>query len=154
MNGKSWLLGCGAALAVLLAAGCQNTVNTVENADKTMTPNTVNDRRFVTDGYLRDRLKLVNVVTSRTADGFLRVQLTAINARTGFFDQMWTGMTGENPYRIQYKFTWYDRGGMAMDSILSTWHEISVIPGETVQIQSVAPSRDCNDFMVNLKEAN
>ncbi|MBS1370444.1 MAG: YcfL family protein [Lentisphaeria bacterium] len=147
---------CMCALAgglLLAAAGCQNTVNRVENADRSMTQNVINDKRFVTDGFLADRLLLTGVNTSETSDGLLRVQLTAVNARVGFFSQMWSGMTGENPYKIQYKFTWFDGNGMAVDSILSTWKELTVIPGEQIQIQSIAPSRDCRDFSVNLKEA-
>jgi len=147
--GRFVLLG-----GLLLAAGCQNTVNRVENADKTMTPDVINDKRFVTDGYLADRLKLTGLVTSTTPEGLLRIQITAVNVRVGFFSQMWSGMTGENPYPIQYKFTWFDKTGMAVDSIVSTWKEITVIPGEEVQIQSVAPNRDCKDFSINLKEAN
>jgi len=139
---------------LLLVAGCQNTTNRVENADKVMTPNIVNDKRFVTDGFLADRLKLTGIITSTTADDLLRVQITAVNVRTGFFSQMWSGMTRENPYPIQYKFTWFDRNGMAVDSIVSTWKDMTVIPGEEVQIQSVAPNRDCKDFTIQLKEAN
>ena len=44
--------------ALCVCVGCQNTVNTVENADKTMTPDTIRDARFITDGFLRDRLAL------------------------------------------------------------------------------------------------
>jgi len=139
---------------LLLVAGCQNSANRVENADRVMTPNIVNDKRFVTDGFLADRLKLTGLVTTATADGLLRVQITAVNVRTGFFSQMWSGMTRENPYPIQYKFTWFDKNGMAVDSIVSTWKEMTVIPGEEVQIQSVAPNRDCKDFSIQLKEAN
>ena len=73
--------------------------------------------------------------------------------RVGFFSQMWSGLTGENPYRIQYRFTWFDKDGMAVDSIVSTWKEMTVIPGEEVQIQSIAPSRNCKDFSISLKEA-
>ena len=139
---------------LLLVAGCQNTTNRVENADKVMTPNIVNDKRFVTDGFLADRLKLTGIITSTTADDLLRVQITAVNVRTGFFSQMWSGMTRENPYPIQYKFTWFDRNGMAVDSIVSTWKDMTIVPGEEVQIQSVAPNRDCKDFTIQLKEAN
>lgn len=142
------------AAAGVLFAGCQNTVNTVENADKSMTPNTINDTRFVTDGFLKDRLALKNLVTSRTPDGFLKVQLEAVNVRTGGFAQAWSGITGDNPYKIRYKFTWYDKSGMAMDTLLSDWQDITVIPGETVYLQSVAPNKDCSDFRISLKEAN
>lgn len=139
---------------LLLAAGCQNSANRLENADKTMTPNVITDKRFVTDGFLADRLKLTRVVTSTTAEGLLRVQISAVNVRVGFFAEMWSGMTGEDPYPIQYKFTWFGKDGMAVDSIVSTWKDMTIVPGEEVQIQSVAPNRDCKDFMINLKEAD
>ena len=61
---KICLIGWFAA-AVMLAA-CQNSVNTVENADKTMTPNYVNDSRFVTDGFLKRRLALQSLTLGET----------------------------------------------------------------------------------------
>lgn len=149
---KVFILGsCVVALAL---TGCQNTVNTIENADKTMTPNTINDTRFVTDGFLKDRLALKSVNVSETQDGFMRVQLEAVNIRTGAFAQTWSSITGENPYQIRYKFSWFNRDGMAVDSIISDWQNATVIPGETVHLQSVAPSRDCRDFKISVKEAN
>lgn len=153
MKTKLCLPGC-AALFLLLATGCQSTVNTVENADKTMTPNTINDTRFVTDGFLKDRLALKKVDVSSTADGFMRVQLEAVNIRTGGFSQIWSGLTGDNPYKIRYKFSWFTRDGMAVNTLLSDWQDTTVIPGETVFLQSVAPSKDCRDFKISLKEAN
>ncbi len=66
-------------LLILAGTGCQNTVNTVENTDKAMTPNTITDTRFVTDGFLKDRLALKSVNVSQTQDGFMRVQLEAVN---------------------------------------------------------------------------
>jgi uncharacterized protein YcfL len=144
-----------AALGILLLAGtgCQNTVNTVETEDKNMTVNTVKDNRYVTDSFLRDRLRLVGVNTSETPEGLMRAQLTAVNVRTGVFAQAWSSMTNDNPYRVLYKFTWFDGNGMEVESILSSWHERRIIPGETVQFQSVAPRKDCKDFRIELKEA-
>lgn len=149
---RNSLLG-GICLAALFAGGCQNTVNTVENADKTMTPDTVKDIRFVTDGYLRDRLALKSVTVGQTADGFKRAQLEVVNVRTGGLSQMWSSMTGENPYRIRYKFVWFAPDGMAVDSVLSDWRNATVIPGETLHLQSVAPNKNCRDFKISLKEA-
>lgn len=150
-----WLLGmvCG-LLLLAIGSGCQSSVNTVENQEKNMTPNIITDRRFVTDGFLRDRLKLTQLAASDTPEGLLRVQLTAVNVRTGVFSQLWSSMTSDNPYKIQYKFSWFDKNGMAFDTILSTWYDLTVIPGETVHIQSVAPNKDCKDFLINLKEAD
>ena len=150
---KTCLLGWFAA-AMMLAA-CQNTVNTVENADKTMTPNTVADARFVTDGFLKDRLGLQSVTMGKTADGFKRVQLEVINLRTGVLSQAWSGITGENPYKIRYRFTWFDEDGMAVNNtVLADWRDATIIPGETLFLQSVAPTKQCSDFKISLKEAN
>ena len=150
---KTCLLGWFAA-AMMLAA-CQNTVNTVENADKTMTPNTIADARFVTDGFLKDRLGLQSVTMGRTADGFKRVQLEVVNLRTGVLSQAWSGITGENPYKIRYRFTWFDEDGMAVNNtVLADWRDATIIPGETLFLQSVAPTKNCSDFKISLKEAN
>ena len=150
---KTCLLGWFAA-AMMLAA-CQDTVNTVENADKTMTPNTIADARFVTDGFLKDRLGLQSVTMGKTADGFNRVQLEVINLRTGVLSQAWSGITGENPYKIRYRFTWFDEDGMAVNNtVLADWRDATIIPGETLFLQSVAPTKNCSDFKISLKEAN
>ena len=138
--------------ALLVLAGCQNTVNTVENADKTMTPNTITDVRFVTDGFLKDRLALKKIDISSTPDGFMRVQLEAVNLRVGAFAQAWSGLKGDNPYKIRYKFTWFTQDGMTADTLLSDWQDATVIPGETVYLQSVAPLKNCRDFKISLKE--
>lgn len=139
-------------VALLVLAGCQNTVNTVENADKTMTPNTITDVRFVTDGFLKDRLALKKIDISSTPDGFMRVQLEAVNLRVGTFAQAWSGLKGDNPYKIRYKFTWFTQDGMTADTLLSDWQDATVIPGETVYLQSVAPLKNCRDFKISLKE--
>ena len=150
---KTCLLGWFAA--ALMLAACQNTVNTVENADKTMTPNTIADARFVTDGFLKDRLGLQSVTMGTTADGFKRVQLEVINLRTGVLSQAWSGITGENPYKIRYRFTWFDEDGMAVNNtVLADWRDATIIPGETLFLQSVAPTKNCSDFKISLKEAN
>ena len=148
---KRSILG-GFAAAILCLTGCQNSVNTVENADKNMTPNVIRDARFITDGYLRDRLALRDLVVSQTPDGFMRVQLEVINLRTGPLSQTWSNYKGDNPYNIRYKFTWFTQDGMAVDTILSDWQNAKIIPGESLYLQSVAPRQDCKDFKISLKE--
>ena len=150
---KIMLMGWFAAAMAL--AACQNTVNTVENADKNMTPNTISDSRFVTDGFLKRRLALQSLTTGRTADGFMRAQLEVINVRTGAFAQAWSDITGENPYKIRYRFTWFTEDGMAVNNtVLADWQDATIIPGETLFLQSVAPSKNCNDFKISLREAD
>ena len=149
---KRSILTGGFVAATMLLAGCQNTVNTVENADKNMTPNTIQDARFITDGFLKDRLALKDLVVSQTPDGFMRAQLEVVNVRIGPFAQAWSGLKDDNPYHIRYKFTWFTQDGMAVDTILSDWQNATVIPGESLYLQSVAPRLDCKDFKISLKE--
>ena len=130
------------------SAGCINSVNTTENADKNMTPTHIADARFVTDGFLRDRLALRNVRFSPAPGGLQQVQVEATSLRVGFWDQM----TGPDRYHIRYKFTWFDVNGMAVETVLSDWQDKWILPGETVQFQSVAPSPACKDFRLNLME--
>ncbi len=141
------------ALLALVLPGCQDSVNAVEAENKTMTVNTISDTRYVTDSFLRDRLRLTGVNVSETPEGLMRAQLTAVNVRTGVLAQAWSSLTNDNPYKVQYKFTWFDLNGMEVPSIVSTWHDRQIIPGETVQFQSVAPRKDCKDFRIELKEA-
>jgi len=140
------------ALAASLAAasGCVSSVNTTENADKNMTPTHIADARFVTDGFLRDRLALLNVRFSPAPGGLQQVQVEAMSLRVGFWDQV----AGPDRYHIRYKFTWFDNNGMAVSTPLSDWQDKWILPGETVQFQSVAPSRQCNDFRLNLMEGH
>ena len=123
-----------AALGTLFLAGtgCQDSVNTLETEEKTMTVNTIRDTRYVTDSFLRDRLRLVSINTSETPEGLMRAQLTAVNVRTGALAQMWSSLNEDNPYRVQYKFTWFDLNGMEVESIFSTWHERKIIPAKWV----------------------
>lgn len=141
------------ALAVCAAlSACQNTVNTVENTDKSGTPNVIRDTRFVTDGWLRDRLVLRSVKTAISPTGHLVVEVTATNVRTGALAQTWSGLTGANPYTVDYKFVWQDANGMTVDTQLSIWQTKTVKPGETVFFKSTAPTPQCKDFILNLKE--
>ena len=77
MKKISMTLWIAAALAL---TACQNSVNTVENADKTMTPNTISDSRFITDSFLKRRLALQSLTTGRTADGFMRAQIEVVTS--------------------------------------------------------------------------
>ena len=140
------------ALAAALAAttGCINSVNTTENADKNMTPTHIADSRFVTDGFLRDRLALRSVRFSPAPGGLQQVQVEATSLRVGFWDQAF----GPERYHIRYKFSWYDNNGMAVETVLSDWQDKWILPGETVQFQSVAPTPACKDFRLNLMEGN
>ena len=149
---KTILKSVSAAAVCLALAACQNTVNTVENADKNAAPNVIRDARFVTDGWLRDRLVLRSVKTATAASGHLTVEVAATNVRTGALAQAWSSMTGDVPYTVDYKFDWQDENGMTVETGLSIWQSRQIKPGETVYFKSVAPTAQCKDFILNLKE--
>lgn len=141
-------------IATILMLGCQNTVNTVENADKYSTPNYIVDARYVTDGFLHNRLLLRSVNLTTAPSGHMTVEVTATNVRVGGFAQFWSSLTGENPYSVDYKFTWQDANGMSVESALSIWQTKVIRPGETVFFKAIAPTLQCKDFILNLKESN
>jgi len=147
---KKLLIPCVLAAALAGATGCINSVNTTENADKNMTPTHISDTRFVTDGFLRDRLALRNVRFSPAPGGLQQVQVEATSLRVGFWSQLGSG----EKYHIRYKFTWFDNTGMKVETVLSDWQDMYILPGETVQFQSVAPTPACKDFRLNLIEGN
>ena len=149
---KILLRTISALAACWLLAACQNTVNQIENTDKSATPNTIRDTRFVTDGWLSDRLALRYVRTAVAPSGLLTVEVAAVNVRTGAAAQIWSGMTGEVPYPVDYKFVWQDANGMTVDTPLSIWQTKQIKPGETAFFKAVAPTPDCKDFILNLKE--
>ena len=136
------LLNIGILIALFLAAGCQNTVNTVENDAKSAQPNYIQDRRFVTDNV------------GQAPEGNTTVEVSAVNMRVTGAAQIWSWWTREDPYPIDYKFSWVDERGMTVETPLSIWKRVLVYPGETVHFKAVAPDLRCKDFVLNLKEAD
>ena len=141
------LTGCVCAFLLVAAlTGCQTSVNTIENQEKYATPNHIVDKRYVTDGFLKDRLALRGVITDETSDGLLRVQVTATNVRVGAW-------SSSKPYNVDYKFVWLDAAGMQVETNLSIWQTMRIQPGETVYFKSVAPRKNAKDFVLNLRES-
>ena len=137
---------------LLLLCSCQNTVNTIENANQQMHVQHVADRRFITDNFLRDRLGVRRIIEGETAAGIKQVQIEVINLRTGVWDQALTGITGENPYPVDYKFIWFDENGMEVRNINSDWKRLTIYPGQIAHIKGIAPSIYAKDFQISLKE--
>lgn len=139
-------------LSCLTLLACQATVNTVENEQKTMQVNTVDAAKVSTDAFLKDRLEIIQVNKKEQADGLLKVQVTARNIRTGFWDQLASWFMGDNPYQIAYRFTWLDIDGMQVETATSTWIPLTVIPGDTIRLKSISPNPRCKDFTLSIRE--
>lgn len=139
-------------ISCLLLIGCQATVNTVENEQKTMQVNTVDMAKVSTDAFLKDRLEILSINKKELSDGLLKVQVTARNVRTGFWDQASSWYMGDNPYQIAYRFTWLDIDGMEVNTATSTWIPMTVVPGDTVRLNAISPNPRCKDFVLSIRE--
>lgn len=128
---------------------CMDTVNTAENKNKTMSPTFVDNKRVVTDGFLRDRLVITRIDEDTMPSGLKKVQVTFRSTRVSTWDWFWYG---DDPYKISYRFTWFNKAGMVVNTPASTWIEKEVIPGDIDFIQSVAPNANCHDFILRMKE--
>lgn len=138
--------------AVLLAlTGCQNTVNTLSGGPGVTAADL---KRFTSDSFCRDRLEVMAVNMAQTDGGMRQLQVTLRSERYGFFPEIWSWITGENPYYINYRVDWFDGNGMQVPSPSSNWMTEIFYPGETKYIRSVAPTSQCADYMVSLKEKN
>ncbi|TXL05332.1 hypothetical protein BMR07_06205 [Methylococcaceae bacterium CS1] len=87
-----------------------------------------------------------------STDGLLKVQVTARNVRTGFWDQASSWYMGDNPYQIAYRFTWLDIDGMEVNTAASTWIPMTVVPGDTVRLHAISPNPRCKDFILSIRE--
>ena len=142
-----------AALAIgACLVGCQDTVNTVENRDLSMNPDSVDTRAFNTDSFCRDRLAVLSMRRSTTPGGVMMVQAAIRSERYGFWSELWSGFTGTNPYHVLYRFDWLDENGMTVPTAANAWQSAIFAPGETKYLQGVAPNSRCRDFVLSVRE--
>jgi uncharacterized protein YcfL len=59
-----------------------------------------------------------------------------------------------NPYRLEYKFSWYDSAGMEVDPARSAWIPFYLNGRETKTIQGLAPNPSAKAFKIKFREAN
>ena len=147
---KAMLLAAAATLALAGLSACNNNVNSVENAEKVGTPVAIDAKRVITDPMLEHRLALQPPVTSINESGLLQVQVSGRNTRTGFWAWL---IHGDMPYRLAYKFVWLDAKGMEVQNAgTSTYIERQVLPGDTIRFSGIAPTPNCRDFQLSIKE--
>jgi uncharacterized protein YcfL len=127
-----------ALLVVALAvAGCRDTMNSVENAQKEGQRNMVSDSRVVSDTGLNRKVGVVGVNTAMTPGGFLKVQVELLN-RTGSLQN------------FNYHFEWFDQNGMQVGGVSTAVISDSIDPKEDKNISAVAPTEAAKDFRLKL----
>ena len=152
MKTKHLLTAFAALFAAVCLTGCQDTVNTMENRDLSMNPDSVDTRKFSTDSFCRDRLALLSMRRSTTPGGVMMVQAAIRSERYGFWSELWSGWTGTNPYHVIYRFNWFDENGMEVSTAANAWQSVIFSPGETKYLQAVAPNSRCKDFVLSVCE--
>ncbi|HZI31748.1 MAG TPA: YcfL family protein [Candidatus Binatia bacterium] len=131
----------GLVAITLAVAGCHNTMNSVENAQKEGQRNMISDQRVVTDTGLSRAVSVVGVNTAMTPGGVLRVQVELLNRTRSL-------------HPFSYRFEWFDANGMQVGSGLSPVVPDQIEGGESKFISAVAPSPICKDFRLKLLEAH
>ena len=149
---KQFLFTAAVLLSALCLTGCQDTVNTMENRDLSMNPDSVDTRKFSTDSFCRDRLALLSMRRSMTPGGVMMVQAAIRSERYGFWAELWSGFRGDNPYPVLYRFEWLDEHGMAVPTAANAWQPAIFIPGEIKYLRGVAPNSRCKDFVLSVME--
>ena len=135
-----FLLSLGLVAGLMAFTGC-STVNSVENANKLGQRNMVADMRAITDASLNRKVSIVGVNTSTTPSGMLKVQVELQNHTRSL-------------QQFDYRFEWFDAGGMQVKNVLSTTLSGEIEGHEDKFISGIAPTPDCKDFRVKFIEAN
>jgi uncharacterized protein YcfL len=126
-------------LLLLAVCGCGNSMNSVENAQKTGQRQMVPDQRAVTDKSLASKVSIVGVNSAMTPGGFLKVQVELLN-------------TTRSLQRFSYHFEWFDANGMQLSTLTPAEIPDEIQGGEDKFISSVAPTPACRDFRVKFIE--
>ncbi|MFP4029277.1 MAG: DUF1425 domain-containing protein [Candidatus Brocadiia bacterium] len=52
---------------------------------------------------------------------------------------------------LGYKFLWFDENGMQIKTLLSSWGQHYILPGETFHVRGTAPGQRAKDFSIQLR---
>jgi uncharacterized protein YcfL len=79
-----------------------------------------------------------NVKEARSPEGFIEVQVSGYN-QSMFKKQ------------FDYKTEWLDGNGMVIESVMSKWMTVSVMPKTTFSFKVIAPSPKAADYRINTR---
>ncbi len=123
---------------LVVLAGCNSPVNTIEPENPNATPSIVDSRVDVFDNSLNRRLNLVSVNEAQAGD-LLQIQATFRNLQV-------------KPRPFAYRFQWIRQNGMVVTSPEPVWQTSTTEGGQTVTVSGVAPKPDVVDFRLSLRE--
>ncbi len=124
-------------VVALAVAGCHDTMNSVENAQKEGQRNMVSDSRVVSDTGLNRKVGVVGINTAMTPGGFLKVQVELLNQTSSMRN-------------FNYHFEWFDQNGMQVSGSSTAVIPDEIDPKESKYISAVAPLQSAKDFRLKL----
>jgi uncharacterized protein YcfL len=134
------LSGLLAGAALVLAVGCQTTVNRVEPGQPVAQKQALMHKVVVSDQSLHDKVRVQDMNFVVGTGGLMKVQLEVQNLTQG-------------RHTFSYRVEWFDEKGMIIT--LPTQSAISrTLEGqETASITATAPNDQARDFRIKLLEA-
>ena len=123
--------------AALTVAGCHDTMNSVENAQKTSQRSMIADQRVVSDTGLNRKVGVVGINTAMTPGGFLKVQVELLNRTSSL-------------QNFNYHFEWFDQNGMQVNNSSTAILSDEINGGESKFISAIAPTVTAKDFRLKL----
>ena len=94
--------------------------------------------QIVASGGTEDRLKVINVVTSKAGD--LARASVEVQNESNF------------AYQFEYRFKWYDAAGMEINPEGGSWVPTGIMANETKSLQALAPNPSAETFKLFLQE--
>lgn len=119
--------------AAALLAGC-TTPNTITGSDERV------KYTIVFTGEAQDHLKMVKVGSAKAGD-VTRVSVELQN-------------DSDFAFPFEYRFKWYDAGGMEIGPESSSWTPVSMMAQETKSLQSTAPNAAGAEFKLLLEDTH
>jgi uncharacterized protein YcfL len=103
------------------------------------TASLISDPRLHVDSNLNSGVIFSSIIDDITPGGFTEIQLSGFNHSTSVC-------------KIEYRVTWFDTRGMAVDSILSRWQRQTLINDMPFQIQAISPNTTIGSFLIQIRE--
>lgn len=126
-----------AVVSMLVACGTVNTVSTRTEKASTSVP----FHTQVNDALANIFLKAKDVRLVRTPGGVMKAQIDVAN-------------DGFRTKAFGYQFEWMDETGTIVSSQLNNWNQAQVYSGGNVMITGVAPTPECTDFRLKVREVD
>ena len=130
-------------LSLLCAGGCSTTAGLEASGKTTWSDEGARElsKKVVFNSIaLSSDVKVVDIKSERSGD-LMRAQVTLASK-------------DRDTVSLQYRFAWFDAGGMEINAASGSWKPLILYGKETRSVQGVAPDPRAKEFMLKLREAD